>query len=76
MERESFERSLNAFARRVPFKPFRVELTSGTTIRIEHPEALVVRGGVAVYVAPDGPISLLDPQGAVRLSDVESSSAA
>lgn len=76
MERESFERSLNAFARRIPFKPFRVELSSGSSIRIDHPEALIIRSGVAVYVAPDGAINLLDHHGAVRLSDIESSSAA
>jgi hypothetical protein len=49
MVKENFERRLRAFARRAPFKPFVVELISGTTIQVDHPEALVSRGGVAVH---------------------------
>ncbi len=60
MESESFDRSLRAFCRRVPFQPFTVELLSGTRFRVEHPEALAVNGGTAVYIAPDGTPSLFD----------------
>ena len=60
MEVESFERSLRAYSRRVPFQPFTVELVSGTRITVDHPEALVFRGGLAVYIAPDGTPSLFD----------------
>jgi hypothetical protein len=60
MEIESFERSLRAYSRRAPFQPLTVELVSGTRITVDHPEALVFRGGLAVYIAPDCTPSLFD----------------
>ena len=47
---ENFDRTLRAFQRRTPFQPFTVELVSGTRIQVDHPEALVFRDGVAVFV--------------------------
>ena len=67
MESESFDRSLSAFCRRVPFQPFTVELSSGQSFPVTHPEALVYRNGVAVYIAPDGPITILDHTGVTRM---------
>ena len=60
MESENFDRSLRAFQRRRPFQVFTVELVSGETMQVDHPEALVVRGGVAVYISPTGVPSILD----------------
>ena len=60
MESESFDRSLRAFSRRTPFQSFTVELSSGERITVDHPEALVYRGGLAVYVALDGTPTLFD----------------
>jgi hypothetical protein len=57
---EAFDRTLRAFARRTPFRPFTVEFVSGTRITVDHPEALVFRGGVAVFFSPDGTPSLFD----------------
>ena len=45
MQAQAFERALRGFSRRVPFRSFIVELVSGTRFTIEHPEALVFRGG-------------------------------
>ena len=39
MDAKNLERTLRKFARRHPFRSFVVELVSGTTILIEHPEA-------------------------------------
>ena len=50
MNLENFERSLCAMQRRVPFRLFVVELMSGDRIEVDHPEALVLRSGVAVYI--------------------------
>lgn len=69
MVKENFERSLRAFARRTPFKPFVVELVSGSTIKVDHPEALVSRGGVAVHFDVQGAITLLDHESVSRLVD-------
>jgi hypothetical protein len=60
---EHFERTLRAFAHRTPFRPFTVELVSGTRIEIDHPEALVFRGGLAVFISPEGVPVLFDHEG-------------
>lgn len=60
MEREHFDRTLSALRRRAPFRPFAVRFVSGESVRVDHPEALVVRAGVAAYLAPaGGPTRLL-----------------
>jgi hypothetical protein len=56
----TFERTLRALVKRAPFRPFTVELVSGDRIEVDHPEALVCRGGVAVYVSPEGYPSVFD----------------
>ncbi len=38
------------FARRIPFRSFAVELTSGDQFQVLHPEALALNNGVAVYI--------------------------
>ena len=76
MEAEAFERSLRAFARRTPFQPFVVELISGTRLLIEHPEALVFRGRVAVHFDKDGEITHFDNNGVSRLTtDIDATAA-
>jgi hypothetical protein len=64
---ESFDRSLRALARRSPFQPFAVELMSGGRIEVDHPEALVFRAGVAVYISPEGVPTLFDHHCVSRL---------
>jgi hypothetical protein len=60
MKSKAFEQSLRALARRKPFQSFTVELVSGNRIRIDHPEALVFRGGIAVFVSAAGVPTLFD----------------
>ena len=64
---ENFDRTLRAFQRRTPFRPFTVELVSGFRLQVDHPEALVFRSGTAVFVAPDGTPTLFDHEGVSRL---------
>ncbi len=54
MREDTFERSLEAFSQRRPFKPFLVELACGSRFTIDHPEALAQRGPAAVYTIPAG----------------------
>ena len=70
MEADAFERWLRAFARRSPFQPFVVELVSGTQVGVDHPEALIFRGGVAVYISAQGVPTLFDHRSVSRLSSV------
>ena len=60
MEAGPFERSLRAYQRRTPFRPFTVALVSGDRFQVDHPEALVLRDGVAVFIAAGGVPTLFD----------------
>ena len=74
MQPQTFERSLRAFSQRVPFQPFAVELVSGAVVTVDHPEAIVFRAGLAVYISPDGTPSLFDHEGVSQLSGAHGSS--
>jgi hypothetical protein len=60
MEVGQFERSLRAFQRRTPFRPFVMSLVNGDRFQVDHPEALVLRDGVAVFIAAGGVPTLFD----------------
>ena len=67
MDRGNFERSLRAFQRRVPFRSFTVALVNGDRFQVDHPEALVLRDGVAVYIAAGGVPTLFDHESVSEL---------
>ena len=54
MTADRFERLFDALNRRAPFQPFTVELVGGSRFEVDHPQAMVVRDGVAVYLQPGG----------------------
>ena len=54
MTSENFESVLNGLAERKPFHVFTVELHGGQRFEVDHPRALVVRDGVAAFIAPGG----------------------
>lgn len=60
MKDEHFERTLRTFWRRRPFRSFTVALVNGDRFQVDHPEALVLRSGVAVFVASDGTPTTFD----------------
>ena len=51
---ENFDQVLDTLAQRTPFQVFTVELHGGQRFEVDHPRALVVRDGVAVFLAPGG----------------------
>jgi len=63
MEAENFDRTLGAFKGRIPFRPFAVALVNGDRFEVDHPDALVVRDGVAVYIGAGGVPVLFDHEG-------------
>ena len=63
----NFDRTLRALVRRSPFRPFTVELVSGTGIKVDHPEALVFRGGLAVFISSQGVPTLFDHENVSQL---------
>ncbi len=63
MQADNFDQTLNGFKKRSPFRPFTVALVSGDRFEVDHPDALVIRGGVAVYIAPGGFPVIFDHEG-------------
>ena len=60
MTAENFDHALRALQEQRPFQIFTIELNGGDRFEIDHPYALVVRDGVAVFVAPGGTPVLFD----------------
>lgn len=60
MDSTHFDKSLRTLQRQTPFRPFTVVLVNGDRFQVDHPEAMVVRSGVAVFLAADGTPMLFD----------------
>ena len=54
MTADNFTNVLDALRLLQPFRVFTVELNGGRRFEVDHPGALVVRDGVAVFLAPGG----------------------
>lgn len=54
MTPENFDHVLKSLRQLQPFRAFSVELLGGRRFEVDHPGALVVRDGVAVFLAPGG----------------------
>lgn len=54
MTADHFDQVLDGLKQLQPFRVFTVELHGGRRFEVDHPGALVVRDGVAVYLAPGG----------------------
>ena len=67
MDRNTFDSTIRTFKRRTPFKPFYVSLVNGDRLEVDHPEAMVVREGVALFVASGGLPSIFDHEGVVQI---------
>jgi hypothetical protein len=67
MTAEHFQTAIRGFQRRTPFHPYVVELVSGDRVRVDHPEALVIRGGVAVFLSTVGSPSIFDHEGVSQI---------
>jgi hypothetical protein len=63
MQADNFDTTLRAFIKRSPFRPFTVGLVNGDRFEVDHPGALLIRDGVAVYLGPGGVPVLFDHEG-------------
>jgi hypothetical protein len=63
MQPNNFDQTLIAFMKRRPFQPFTVALVHGDRFEVDSPNALVVRDGVAIYVAAGGVPVIFDHEG-------------
>jgi hypothetical protein len=52
MDRDTFESTIRTFKNQRPFRPFTVSLVNGERLEVDHPDALAVRDGVALFVGP------------------------
>jgi hypothetical protein len=73
---EHFQTTLRGFQRRTTFHPYIVELVSGDRITLDHPEALVVRGGVGAFVDAQGAPRIFDHEGVAQVIAASGESAA
>lgn len=67
MDIETFDATIRSFKNRTPFRPFTVSLVNGERLEVDYPDALVVRDGVAVYVAPVGIPAIFDHEGVAQV---------
>ena len=67
MEADNFDRTLVTFKSRKPFRPFTVALVNGDRFEVDHPDALIVRDGVAVYIGVGGIPVLFDHEGVSQI---------
>lgn len=67
MDRELFDQSIRAFKHRKPFKPFTVAMESGDRLEVDHPDALAIRDGQALFIGPGSVPSIFDHEGVSRI---------
>jgi hypothetical protein len=67
MDRETFDRTVLAFKRRLPFIPFTSALENGDLLEVDRGDALLVRDGVAGFLGPGGVPSVFDYRGVTRV---------
>jgi hypothetical protein len=60
MQATAFDRTLRRFQQQAPIRSFVVAMVNGDRVQVDHPEALVYRGGVAVFLAADGTPTIFD----------------
>jgi hypothetical protein len=69
MTRRNFRLILNAFLQRTPFRPFTLELASGSRMEVNHPEALTLYEQWIVCASTRGTRSVFEYASVVRFID-------
>lgn len=67
MDGDTFDGTIRAFKHRRPFRPFTVAMVSGNRLEVDHPDALAVRDGVALFAGPDGVPLIFDHEGVSQI---------
>lgn len=63
MDRDTFDRTIRTFKHLRPFRPFTVAMENGDRLEVDHPDALAVRDGVALFAGPGGVPVIFDYEG-------------
>jgi hypothetical protein len=67
MDRDAFDGTIRAFKHRKPFQPFTVAMVDGDRLEVDHPDALAVRDGIALYAGPGGVPVIFDHEGVSQI---------
>lgn len=67
MTADHFDQLLDALLARFSFQPFTIELVDAPRFEVDHPRAMVVRDGVAVYLRPGGVPVWFDHESVTRI---------
>ena len=67
MDRELFDQTIRALKHRKPFKPFTVSMENGDRLEVDHPDALAIRDGQALFIGPGSVPSIFDHEGVNRV---------
>jgi hypothetical protein len=70
MTKDQFDAGYRAFCRRLPFRAFLIELTSGNQLLIGHPEAVRVQADLYLMRRPDGGYVVFAADSVCRLLDL------
>jgi hypothetical protein len=71
MRAKPLEAALRLCRRFRPFRPYTIELMTGDRFVVRHPEALRYRGGLAVFVEPDGLRRYFDAESVCQVFEAE-----
>lgn len=63
MDQDTFASTMRAFKHRTPFRPFTVAMVNGDRFEVDHPDALAVRDGIALFAAPGNIPVIFDHEG-------------
>jgi hypothetical protein len=63
MDRRTFTETIRALKHRAPFRPFTVVTVSGSRHEVDHPDALAVKDGVALFLGLGGVPVIFDFEG-------------
>jgi hypothetical protein len=70
MSREAFQKTIESFKQRQPFRPFVIELESGDCIVVQKPEEFHCRMGSGVYTrSTDGEMAFVEFEYVSRVID-------
>lgn len=67
MDRESFDSAIMTYINRRPYQPFTVELVNGRQMQIDHPNAISMREGMALFLTPGRIPHFFDHEGVCRI---------
>lgn len=67
MERDHFNGTIRAFKNRTPFRPLTVSMVNGDRFEVDHPDALAIRNGLALFVAPENVPVMFNHEGVSQI---------